>query len=267
MECAVRWLDRLETKFGRFAVPGLIRIVAAFNALVFILHQLNPRYLDALVLDPARVLHGEVWRLATYIFIPQFGSAILGDWLSVVLYLWFLIFVGDGLEQAWGAFRLNLFFLLGMIGTTTAAMFFDGNFSSAMLTASLFFAFARFYGDTVIYLFFILPVKVRWLAWVQGALLLLAFLMGGWSLRCALIVAMGNYLLFFGPEIFAEARLRGTTVRRRAKFESEARSHEAALHICAVCHCTEITSPEKEFRVSRDGNEYCTEHLPPRNNS
>ena len=53
-----------------------------------------------------------------------------------------------------------------MIGTTIAAFFFGGNFSNSMLISSLFFAFARFYPDLVIYFVFILPVKIKWLAWV-----------------------------------------------------------------------------------------------------
>src|SRR5215210_5140441 len=122
------FLDSLERRFGRFAIPGLIRIVVGFNALVFVLHKLNPGYLAMLDLIPARVLQGEVWRLVTYIFIPQFGSGFFPDWLSAIFYLGFLWFVGDGLEQAWGAFRLNLFYIVGMIGTTAAAFFFGEGF-------------------------------------------------------------------------------------------------------------------------------------------
>ena len=59
-----------------------------------------------------------------------------------------------------------------MIGTTIAAFFFGRNFSNTMLNASLFFAFASFYPDEVIYIFFILPVKVKWLAWISAAFLL-----------------------------------------------------------------------------------------------
>ena len=36
---------------------------------------------------------------------------------------------------------------------------------ASMLAASLFFAFAWFYPDEVIYVFFIIPMKIKWLAW------------------------------------------------------------------------------------------------------
>jgi hypothetical protein len=259
------FVNSLELRFGRFAIPGLIRIIVAFNALVFVLYKLNPEFLSVLELSPARVLHGEVWRLVTYIFIPRFGAAFMPDWFALLMYLWFLWFVGDGLEQAMGAFRLNLFYFLGMLGVTIAAFFFDDSFSNAMLNTSLFLAFARFYPDLMIYLFYVLPVRIKWLAWFYGATLLLGLVTGSNSYRMALIAAFTNYLIFFGPEIYREARMRKSVGERRRRFERDTGAHEEqALHTCAVCQRTEITDPQLDFRVSKDGNEYCIEHLPKR---
>src|SRR5438309_11525037 len=223
------WLDRLERRFGFLAVPGLIRIVIGFTALVWALMWLNPNLRFALDLDPARIRHGELWRLVTYIFIPQTPS------LWVVLALWFLWFIGNGLEQAWGAFRLTLYFLVGMIGTTVAAFFFGARFSNSMLFASLFYAFARFYPDQVIYILFILPVKIKWLAWVSAALLLFGFFVNSNSYRMALVAAFMNYLIFFGPEIIYEARHRGEVSARRKRFAQQSRSEAEPLHNCAAC--------------------------------
>src|SRR5438445_700663 len=103
----MNWLDRVEVKFGHLAIPGLTRIVVAFNALVFVLYKASPLFLSFLNLDIMRVAHGEVWRLVTYIFIPSFGG-ILGDWLSVFFYLFMLWIIGDGLEYALGSFKLNV---------------------------------------------------------------------------------------------------------------------------------------------------------------
>jgi hypothetical protein len=257
-------LDSLERRFGRFAIPGLLRIVVALTALVYLLTFLNRDFISVLTLEPARILHGEVWRLVTYIFIPgaigQPGSMVQPLWL--LLALWFLLFIGERLEQAWGAFRLNLYFLIGMIGTTIAAFFFGAQFSNAMLASSLFFAFANFYPEEVIYLFFILPVKVKWLAWIAAAWLLLQFVSGPTSLRMALVAAFANYLIFFGPELARAARNRHETTSRRRRFEDKARPEEEALHHCDTCGATELTNPNLEFRVSRDGKEYCLAHLP-----
>jgi len=251
----MNWLDKLERRFGFLAIPGLIRIIVGFSALVFLLVRLNPDFVSMLSLDPVRISHGEVWRLVTYIFLPQ----TLSFW--VVLVLWFLWFIGEGLERAWGPFRLTLYFVVGMVGTTIAAFFFGSNFSNGMLIASLFFAFARFYPDEVIYILFILPVKIKWLAWVFAAFLLVGFVLGSNSYRAALIAAFANYFIFFGPEMIHQARHRGEVSARRKRHARSSRSEAEPLHKCAVCGATELTDPNLEFRVARDGEEYCMAHL------
>ena len=251
------WLDKLERRVGFLAIPGLMRIVVGFTALVFALVWLNPGFGSVLDLDPERIRHGEIWRLITYIFLPRTAS-----FLWIILFLWFLWFIGDGLEQAWGAFRLTLYFLVGMIGTTAAAFFFGARFSNSMLFASLFYAFARFYPDQVIYILFILPVKIKWLAWVSAAFLLFGFFVNSNSYRMALVAALSNYLIFFGPEIIYEARHRGEVSARRKRFARQSRSEAEPLHKCAICGATELSDPNLDFRVARDGEEYCIAHLP-----
>ena len=251
------WLDKLERRFGFLGIPGLIRIVVGFSALVFVLVRLNPDFISVLNLDPQRIRHGEVWRFVTYIFIPQTFS-----FLWIIFVLWFLWFIGEGLERAWGAFRLTLYFLVGMVGTTAAAFFFGGNFSNSMLIASLFYAFARFYPDEVIYVLFVLPLKIKWLAWISAAFLLLGFIVNSNSYRMALLAALGNYLIFFGPEFLYQARHRHEVSTRRRRFALHSRSETEPLHKCAVCGATELSDPNLDFRVARDGEEYCVAHLP-----
>jgi membrane associated rhomboid family serine protease len=251
------WLDKLERRFGFLGVPGLPRILVGFAALVFGLAWLLPGYITILTLDPDKIRHGEVWRLVTYIFIPQTLSPL---WFLFAL--WFLWWVGEGVERAWGAFRLTLYFIAGMIGTTIAAFFFGSNFSNSMLMSSLFFAFARFYPEELIYVLFILPVRIKWLAWISAAVLVAGFFMGTNSYRAALIAAFANYLIFFGPEHLYEARHRRDVSTRRRRFEVQSKPEAESLHKCAVCGATELTDPNLEFRVARDGEEYCMKHLP-----
>lgn len=256
------WINRAEAKFGYLAIPGLPRIIVAFNALVFVLLKLNPHFYDLLILDPRLVMQGQVWRLVSYLFIPSMGG-LFPDWLMAAIYLLFLWFVGNGVEQAMGAFKLTVFYVLGMIGSTIAAFFVGGDWSNAMLNTSLFLAFARFYPEVTIYLFFVLPVKVKWMAWITAALLALQFFGNTWEYRGALIAALANYFIFFGGGIISEARHRTETASRRRRFEAEAKVDESEpLHKCTVCGRTEVTTPHLEFRVSKDGNEYCVEHLP-----
>jgi hypothetical protein len=131
-----------------------------------------------------------------------------------------------------------------------------------MLFASLFFAFARFYPDQVIYLFFILPVKIKWVAWASAAFLLFGFFVNSNSYRMALVAAFTNYLIFFGPEIIYDARHRGEVAARRKRYARQSRSEAEPLHKCAVCGATELSDPNLDFRVARDGDEYCMPHLP-----
>ena len=149
-----------------------------------------------------------------------------------------------------------------MIGTTIAAFLFGSNFSNGMVITSLFFAFARFYPDEIIYILFILPVKIKWLAWIYAAFLMLGFFLGPNSYRAALIAAFINYFIFFGPEIIHQARHRRDVSTRRKRFETDSRSPVETLHRCAVCGATELSDPNLDFRVARDGEEYCMAHLP-----
>jgi hypothetical protein len=254
------WLDRLEKRLGFLGIPGLIRIVAGFTALVFLL-SLNPDFHSALELKPALIRRGEVWRLVTYIFLPPANLSQQFGWLWAIFAIWFLWFIGEGLELAWGSFRVTLYFVIGMIGTTAAAFLCGVNFSNTMLIASLFYAFAYFYPEQVMYLI-ILPLKVKWMAWFSAALLFLGFVVGPNAYRMALLVASSNYLIFFGPEFLRKLRHRGEVSVRRRRYESSSRDESEPLHKCASCGATELTDPNMEFRVARDGEEYCISHLP-----
>ena len=259
----MRWIDRLELKLGRYAIPHLIHYVAGFNVLAFVLYKLNPEFLQLLRLDPELIRQGQLWRLFTYIFIPSIGSRMT-DYLSVFMYILFLLFIGNGLEQAWGSFKLNLFYFIGMIGTTIAALIFGTSFSNVVLNASLFFAFARFYPDVMIYIFYVLPVKIKWLAWISAAGFIFQFLVLSDGYRAALIVSLANYFLFFGKDLYQEAHLRSSVSSRRTRFKEDSTRDSEALHTCSVCGRTELTHRELEFRVGKDGQDYCIEHLPKR---
>ena len=77
-----------------------------------------------------------------------------------------------------------------------------------------------------------------------------------------MIAALANYLIFFGPEFIYQARHRHEVSSRRKRYEDNARSEAEPLHKCAVCDATELSDPNLEFRVARDGEEYCLAHLP-----
>ncbi len=252
----MNWIDRLERRSGHLAIPGLTRIVVGFNALVYILLLTNPGFVEALTLDPKAVMSGQVWRLFTYVFIPASTH-----FFFVLIALYFLWFVGDALEAEWGAFRLNLFYFLGMFGCTIAAFFFGAGSTNFYLNLSLLFAFTTLYPNYTLMLFLVLPVQAKWIGWFSLFLVALNFLAGPMSARMAIVVSLANYLLFFGPQLWSQWRERKQTAERRAKYEG-ARQESDSLYQCTVCQRTDVSDPALEFRVGADGNDYCEEHLP-----
>ena len=162
-------LDKLESRFGRLAIPGLVQIIAGLKLLTFTIFILQSagaqeRYKDFLALDGPRILDGQVWRLITYLFIP-IQENVLFAVLSAMMLMW----LGRGLEQAWGAFRLNLYFIGGMIAITLCSLIFRLDETGIWLFQSLLLAFAVTYPNEEIRLYFFLPVKMKWIAWAAAA--------------------------------------------------------------------------------------------------
>ncbi|MCX7824589.1 MAG: rhomboid family intramembrane serine protease [Verrucomicrobiae bacterium] len=254
----MNWLDQLERRLGRYAIPGLVRIVIGLNALVWVLLHANREWYETLTLDPERVMQGEVWRLVSYLFIPPAMDAI---WLALALY--FLWIVGEGLEQEWGAFKLNVFYFTGMIATTAVAFFIArGAVDNRFLNLSLFLAFATVFPEFEVLLFFVLPVKVKWLGWLAALPVFWSILSGPLPIKLTAVVSLGNYLLFFAPHFWRTAMMNRQVLRRRAQFEADKRDAESETwHRCVVCGKTERDDPNLEFRVADDDREYCMEHL------
>lgn len=263
----MRWIHSLERRLGHLAFPGLIRVVVVFNILVFLLVTMKPEFGSLLDLRADRVLAGEVWRLVTFIFIPAVEPH--GE-LSIVwmfFYLNFLWMIGEGLEQAWGSFRLNLFYFAGVLGTTVAALLLQlPDTTGVFLNCSLLFAFATLFPDFPILLFFVLPVRIKWIGLAALVSVLMMALDGTNAVRLGIVVSLANYLLFFSSVWVRQWRERGQLAKRQQEFQLAAHSgdEEETLHHCKVCGRTELTSADLEFRVASDGEEYCLAHLPSR---
>lgn len=263
----MRWINTLERRLGHLAFPGLIRIVVVFNILVFLLVTMKPEFVTMLDLRADRVFAGEFWRLITYVFIPAVEPH--GE-LSIVwmfFYLNFLWMIGEGLEQAWGSFKLNCFYLAGMLGTTVAALCLQlPDTTGVFLNFSLLFAFATLFPDFPILLFFVLPLRVKWIALASLLAVLMMAFDGTNAVRLAIFVSLGNYLLFFASTWVRQWREHGRIAERQQEFQLAVQPEEEdeTLHHCKVCGRTELSSSDLEFRVASDGEEYCLAHLPSR---
>lgn len=202
-----KWLNKTERKIGKYAVPYLLVVISALTLAVYLINLLMPsaNLISLLSLNMAGVLRGQVWRLVTFVIIPSTNSIF---WLLIELY--FYCFIGMALEREWGSFKLNVFYLFGMIGTIIAAMFTGYGFAN-YLNLSLFFAFAILWPDEEVLLFFILPVKMKWLALIDAVLFGFRLLFGPLGEKIAIVMSLINVAIFFGPDFIV-------TVKKQAKY-------------------------------------------------
>jgi hypothetical protein len=216
--------------------------------------------INKLLLVPYLVTHGEAWRLITFIFIPPPSS----PWfIAFALYLFYLF--GTSLEQHWGALHFNLFLLTGYVLTTGIAFLTpDVVATNLFIGSAVFLAFAYLFPDFVMYIFFILPVKIKWLGLLTWIGYCWAFFTGGWSTRFSIIAGVGNFLIFFSRDIVLSI-VQG---RRRMNIQAQKLSRQSderePRHTCHVCGKTDISNPELDFRYCSKcaGDQcYCPEHL------
>jgi hypothetical protein len=216
------------------------------------------------------VRHGQVWRLVTFIFVPPAGDMpLMGSspiWTAFAIYIFWL--VGTGLESHWGSFKLNVFYLMGMVGTIIAGLFAPvvGN---AWLNQSLFLAYATAFPDVQFLLFFIIPVKVKWLGILDAIILLVSLVMGDLGTRIAIALSFGNYVLFFAGYWLDWYKQRNVRVRQAARRAEHASSApRTGGRTCAICGKSEddgadirVCSCEKCQEATRGKSRtLCLEH-------
>ena len=229
-----RLLARLERRIGRFAIPNLILFVVGGMGVLWLVRRMNPYVEERLTLDIDAVLHGEVWRLVTFLAIPPPWSMW---WVLIGLYMaWW---IGSGLEQHWGSFRFNVYYFTGALATIASA-FVVGGGTNQFLNESLFLAFATLFPDVTILLMFILPIRVKWLGLAAAAYLAYQFALGGVGMRIAIGAAMVNYLLFFSGHWLGVLRGRQIQVRQKAKRETfKGNDPVFGQRTCAICGARE----------------------------
>ena len=229
-----RLLARLERRIGRYAIPNLILYVVGGMAVIWVLSRSHPETIERLVLDMDAVRRGQVWRVATFLFIPPSSSSL---WVLVNLY--FTWWVGSSLEKHWGTFKFNVFYFLGALATIVAALV-AGPTSNTWLDSSMFLAFATTFPDVTILLFFILPIRVKWLGILAALAIGAAFVMGDWNTRAPILAALVNYVVFFGEYWRRFLRDRNVGIRQKARRE-QMRSNAPVFgqRACAICGARE----------------------------
>jgi len=250
-------LDKLQRRFGHWAVPNVTVGLILGQVFVYMVETAQPGRIPNLALIPALVFQGEFWRLFSFVFEPPVTHPI---WALLFWYVFYLM--GSALEHTWGAFRYNMYLLLGWAATVGASLLApESPASVGFLQGSVFLAFAWLYPEFVFYIFFILPVKVKWLALLAWIGYLLAFLAGDWVDKVLIVASVANFFVFFGKRI----ALRVRAGRRRMAAQSDRiRSQDKARHQCRMCGITERTHPNEDFRYCSkcEGTQcYCSAHL------
>ncbi len=263
-------MDKFERKFGRFAIKNLMVYLIVLYIGGFVLVQLRPGFYEMyLSLNWERILHGEIWRLVTYIMYPP-SSQIL--WFLLECFIFYSL--GTNLERMWGTFYFNLYVFIGMLANEIMALaiWLIGHrillFGTESLYMSFLLAFAMTVPDMTFYLYMILPVKAKYLAVFYLAIMAYEMIAGDWTVRCSVLASLVNVAIFF---IFLRKPiLRVKQFVRRSQFKQQIKEAEplnrngGARHRCAVCGRTELDDPELEFRYCSKcagSREYCMEHL------
>ncbi len=235
-------LSRLERRLRRYAVPHLTVYLVLGQLFFYLAAVGNPGLVGQMDFNPSRLVsEGEWWRVFVFLFIPPTTHPVF-----LVFVLSFYWMIGTALEQHWGAFRYNLFVLVGYLGAMAAAFLSpEGSASNGYLMSSLFLAFAFLYPDYQVLLFFILPVKVKWLALIVWLFYGMQFLNEDLQGKLLILAAVANYLLFFGRDILRLAK-RQLVVREGAAQARAAK--DEPFHRCTVCGATDLTDRDRGFR-------------------
>ena len=283
-------LDKLERKFGRYAIHNLMYYIIILYALGYVIVTFVPQfYVQYLSLDPTMILRGQIWRIITFIIYPPNTGLF---YFLISMYLYYSI--ERILEAQWGAFRFNLYFFTGVLLHVVAAFIscyvFGANigpaFGTYYLNYSLFFAFAATYPDMQFLLFFIIPIKAKWLGIINGIYFGVTIVAGflanylPYSVLIGLmnagiiahpaysamaLVSLANFLIFFFG-MRSMRRYNPKEIYRRKVYTKSVKQGQksAATHRCAVCGRTEKDGDDLVFRFCSkcNGNyEYCQDHL------
>lgn len=280
----MNWLNKMERKFGRYAINNLTMYLIGAYVVGYGIDLFLPDLFQWLVLNPILIMQGQVWRIISWVLVPPSGNP-----LTILIMLIFYYSVGRALERSWGAFRYNIYIFSGLLFTvagsfvmwayyavtvkeaamvamnvTVYCMFF----STYYINMSIFLAFAAMFPDMEVVLYFIIPLKVKWLGIAYAVLLVWDMLRGNVAIRIVIIASLLNFILFF----FSGRNMKPYSPKeqmRKRKYKKQVERPKmqygnGARHRCAVCGRTELDNPNLEFRFCSKckGNyEYCNEHL------
>ncbi len=277
----MKWLDKLQRKFGRCAVYDLMKYITVIYGVGVLLQIVAPGFYEQyLCLNMQQVFRGQIWRLVTFMVYPPGGSLIMSLLIMLIYYQ-----LGSALERCWGTFRFNLYMLSGIFFHIIAALIvtiLEGNcvlYGASYLNWTMLLAFITEFPNTQFYIMFIIPVKAKWIgiadAIYLGAIILFGLLspliptiqFSNFTTGVVVLFCVLNYIIYFFSSPGSHYTPR--QMKRRADFARKVaaaapKAAAAGRHRCAVCGRTEADGDDLEFRFCSkcNGNfEYCQDHL------
>lgn len=241
------FLDKLERKFGAYAIGNIAAYLVVGQVAVWVLslgyvnHDGTNALFERMFFDSRLVLEGEFWRVFAFPLIPPFSHPLF------LFFAWYIFYMMAGaLESQWGAFRLNVYLLLGAVLGMGAGLLLPGiPITNAIWGQTIFLAFAYLFPDFELRLFFVLPVKVRWLGWLVWGMLALMFVASPWRFQIFILGSVANFFFFFGKEIVHNLKSK----KRLATMKAEKVKQEAEpFHSCSQCGATDKSHPDRDFR-------------------
>ncbi len=285
-------MSPFERKFGKYAIQNLSFVLVMCYAVGYLLELFDRSGLliSYLTLNPYAILHGQVWRLVTWVLIPPSSGGLF----FTLLMLYFYCSIGTSLERTWGTYRYNVYLFQGMLFTIAGSFLLMGYcylfkpeisllgaaltinspreyftviammFSTYYINMSIFLAYAATFPDAQVLLMFIIPIRVKWLGIIYAVMLVFQFLGSTVYGKFAIGASLLNFVVFFLTSRNM-MHLNPKQIHRRQEFKRDVRRNTGITkHKCAICGRTEVDSPQMQFRFCSkcDGNyEYCEEHL------
>ncbi len=283
-------MSNFEKKFGKYAIRNISLMLIMCYVVGYVIQIIGGDFLNFLTLDPYKILHGQIWRIVTWIIIPPSSFGIF-----TIIMLFFYYSVGTTLERTWGAYRYNVYLFSGMLYTVLGSFvamglcyafhgdmmanpenaayicsYYSRYFSTYYINMSILLAFAATFPDTQVLLMFVIPIKMKWLGIIYGAMLVLDLFQNpgdaltGIFYRTAIVASLLNFVIFWLTSR-GHIQMSPKEIKRRQEFRHEIkRNMKVSGHKCAICGRTDADDPTLEFRYCSkcEGNyEYCQNHI------
>lgn len=256
-------IDQFCFRHPNFGIPNLMKYITIANVILWLFNMVNTKILGYMTFHPYYILHGQIWRLISFVFYPPSTG-----FLAIVAF-YFYYFIGSTLERQWGTAKFTIYFFSGVILTIIYGFLVYFIFGKAIILSasyvylSMFLSFAALFPDMQVLLFFIIPIKMKWLALVDAAFFLLSVFTNPFPLNLLPIVAILNFAIFCWDDLRGILHLQkksDTTINFRRASQKIRREQASSLyrHKCAVCGRTDTDYPGLEFRYcSRCAGYHC----------